>query len=431
LGLAYNYGASRLNEEQREFARGASDLLTLAVQRYIYRQQVTRERLIADSFEQLAALIDADVTVEHALERLVRLAGQMTECDHATLMLLDDEQQVHRRISLQGGQMIPLSLVAPTILRNGLAGWVMRERRSDLILDTERDTRWLPLPGQPPMRSALVAPLLHGDAVLGMLTLADPRPSHFSRRSLALMNAVAACASVIVARRDERSADDNTLLMVRHAFAARLAPDVLRDLLVDKGTIARLMTPHPWETVALAVELTGLKRINGHVPDDQRLRAIYTPFHEATTAAVFQHQGCIDRSDESSLLAFFNFPLGQHDAEARAIRAARAIQQALRRLRVQWRTSTGYDIHFSIGVARGPILGNVVAVGAAYQCSLFGDAIEHARLLQRLARPGEILLDADAISSLHHDTSLRLELLGPLPVAEGRRGGHIYRLQSN
>ncbi|NJM06528.1 GAF domain-containing protein [Candidatus Gracilibacteria bacterium] len=430
LGLAYNYGATRLNEEQREFARGASDLLTLAVQRYIFRQQVQRERLIADSFERLAALMDADITVNLALERVVRLAGQMTECDHATLMLLDTDQQVHRRISLQGGQMIPLSLVAPTILRNGLAGWVMRERRSDLILDTERDTRWLPLPGQPPMRSALVAPLLHGDAVLGVLTLADPRPSHFSRRSLALMNAVAACAALIIARREERAVVDEHLLMVRHAFAARLTPDMLRDLLADQPTVSRLITPHSWEAVALTVELSGLDRINGSLPDEQRLEAIYTPFQEAALAAVLQHQGCIERSAESSLLAFFSFPLGQHDAESRAIRAARAIQQALRRLRVQWRTSTGYDVHFSIGIARGRIIGGIVPVGAAYQCPMFGDAIEQARLLQRLARPGEILLDANAISSLHHDSSLRLELLGPLPVAEGRRGGQIYRLQS-
>jgi class 3 adenylate cyclase/GAF domain-containing protein len=430
LGLAYNYGATRLNEEQREFARGASDLLTLAVQRYIYRQQVVRERLIADAFEQLAALMDADTAVEQALERVVRLAGQMTECDHATLMLLDEEQQVNRRISLQGGQMIPLSLVAPTILRNGLAGWVMRERRGDMILDTERDTRWLPLPGQPPMRSALVAPLLHGDEVLGVLTLADPRTHHFSRRSLALMNAVAACAATIVARRQEHTPFDDHLCMVRQAFAPRLTPDMLRDLLADQTIVSHLVAPHSWDVVALVVELIGLDRINGDLSDEQRLKAIYRPFQEAALAAVLQHGGCVERSATSSQLALFNFPLAQHDAELRALRVARAIQQTLRRLRVQWRTSTGFDVHFSIGVARGRIIGGVVPVGATYQCSLFGDAIELACLLQRLARPGEILLDADAIRSLHPDSSLRLELLGPLPVADGRRGGHIYRLQS-
>lgn len=60
------------------------------------------------------------------------------------------------------------------VFENGLAGWVAQYRQPALIANTQSDTRWLPRPWdreQGSTRSAISAPLLHHDRVLGVVTL--------------------------------------------------------------------------------------------------------------------------------------------------------------------------------------------------------------------------------------------------------------------
>src|SRR5215218_5555027 len=108
-------------------------------------------------------------------------ATRLTGAQHATALLLDDQaQHIRFRVALDSGNLAPLELVAKPMMQRGLAGWVARERMAALIADTEQDARWLPGPGSGDLRSAIVAPLLLGARMLGMITLGHETPDHFS-----------------------------------------------------------------------------------------------------------------------------------------------------------------------------------------------------------------------------------------------------------
>jgi sigma-B regulation protein RsbU (phosphoserine phosphatase) len=68
-----------------------------------------------------------------------------------------------------------------SVLKKGLAGWVMHHRKIGLINDTKLDDRWLNLPNQPyTARSALALPIISGEMQLAILTLMhsiDPNKS--------------------------------------------------------------------------------------------------------------------------------------------------------------------------------------------------------------------------------------------------------------
>src|SRR6185436_13308886 len=126
-------------------------------------------------------------------------ATRLTGARHATALLLDDQaQNIRYRVALDSGNLAPLELIAKPMMHRGLPGWVARERVSALIADTEQDSRWLPGPGLGDLRSAIVAPLLLGTRLLGMITLGHETPGYFSNQHLRLLEVLCATAALAV-----------------------------------------------------------------------------------------------------------------------------------------------------------------------------------------------------------------------------------------
>jgi PAS domain S-box-containing protein len=87
-------------------------------------------------------------------------------------------------------------------MERGLAGWVIRNRKGVLILDTSKDERWLMRPDdaidRTGVKSAICVPLLAREKLVGVLTLVHPAPNAFSQEQLDLMQAIADQAGIAV-----------------------------------------------------------------------------------------------------------------------------------------------------------------------------------------------------------------------------------------
>jgi sigma-B regulation protein RsbU (phosphoserine phosphatase) len=130
---------------------------------------------------------------EHVLTRLLQktleISAELTGADKGSLFLLDEKGAVTDGI---------LTRVDPTpeqrseiigqVFDEGLAGWVRRNRKVGLIVDTRDDDRWVNLPDQPyTVGSALAAPVLRGANLLGIITLLHDKPGHFNQEAANLM----------------------------------------------------------------------------------------------------------------------------------------------------------------------------------------------------------------------------------------------------
>ncbi|MFN3307722.1 MAG: GAF domain-containing protein [Anaerolineales bacterium] len=84
----------------------------------------------------------------------------------------------------------------------GLAGWVAQHRQAVLIADTSRDERWLFRPDDAPERrgakSAVSAPLMVRDELVGVMTLVHPRPGFFQSEHLSLVQSIADQAGIAI-----------------------------------------------------------------------------------------------------------------------------------------------------------------------------------------------------------------------------------------
>ena len=86
--------------------------------------------------------------------------------------------------------------------QQGLAGWVAQNRQAVLIPDTREDPRWLLRPDDAPdksgPKSAVSAPLLARDQLIGVMTLVHPKPGFFHPDHLNLVQAISDQASIAV-----------------------------------------------------------------------------------------------------------------------------------------------------------------------------------------------------------------------------------------
>jgi PAS domain S-box-containing protein len=137
------------------------------------------------------------------LERVLFLSMQNVGAISGSIIVLDDN-----------GKPVDSAIITGDMVHNhttqrlrdtldrGLAGWVVRERRAALVEDTSRDKRWMPrqyedVEQQAP-KSAVSAPLLIRDKLVGVLTLIHPKPGFFTSDHVALAQAIADQAGIAV-----------------------------------------------------------------------------------------------------------------------------------------------------------------------------------------------------------------------------------------
>jgi GAF domain-containing protein len=80
------------------------------------------------------------------------------------------------------------------VVQQGLAGWVIENRRPVKLDNTHEDSRWLRRDWNQETsspRSAISVPLMNNDHVVGVLTLVHPDVNYFTRDDLSMVTAIA------------------------------------------------------------------------------------------------------------------------------------------------------------------------------------------------------------------------------------------------
>jgi len=149
---------------------------------------------LLENFVSFARSSAKERVLTRLLQKTLEISAELTGADKGSLFLLDADGVVTDGI---------LTRVDPTpeqrskiigqVFDKGLAGWVRRNHKVGLIVDTRSDDRWVNLPNQPyTVGSALSVPVLKGDDLLGIITLLHDQPKHFSRDTAKLMQITAA-----------------------------------------------------------------------------------------------------------------------------------------------------------------------------------------------------------------------------------------------
>ena len=230
--------------------------------------KLPRERLLA-IIELQNEIAASALHPETVMELVVHRARELLGAAAGVIELLEGEDMVYHHASGTAVDYLGLRLRADASL-SGLCvarGEVLHcvDARSDGRVDSDACERVGAV-------SALVAPLRHGEAVVGVLKVYDPRPNYFGAAdvtTLTLLSGVV--ASHMAHARDyseQRFASEHDVLTGlpnRRAFDQRLAAEAAR------------LRRHGGDVGLCLIDLDRFKAVNdtlGHAAGDEVLRAI-------------------------------------------------------------------------------------------------------------------------------------------------------------
>ncbi len=155
--------------------------------------------LLYHTSREFASALDLKTVLQRVLYLSVQYAGAM----NGSIIVFDEHGAPVDSALIHGNQFRDHNThQLRVILDSGLAGWVARTRTATLVLDTSQDERWLrrpdDLPDQTGPKSAVSAPILAQDQVVGVITLVHPQPGTLTNDHLELLQTIAGQAGVAI-----------------------------------------------------------------------------------------------------------------------------------------------------------------------------------------------------------------------------------------
>ena len=162
-----------------------------------------RNRALLELLYHVSREVATALDLRTALHRLLYAAIKNVGGERGSIVVLDDEGKPLDATIVYGEQFHEHTTQQLRVtVERGLAGWVIRNRKSALVPDTSKDERWLRRPDdsieQSGAKSAICVPLLARERLVGVMTLVHSLPNAFGLEHLELMEAIAAQASVAV-----------------------------------------------------------------------------------------------------------------------------------------------------------------------------------------------------------------------------------------
>lgn len=160
---------------------------------------LTSLELLYEVSREFAAALDLRTVLHRVLFLSIKNVGALS----GSIIVLDSQAKpVESAFIIRNRPADPSTLQLRQTYDHGLAGWVARNREAALVSDTSQDERWLRLPDDSKDRtgpkSAVSAPILARDELVGVITLVHPQPGFFRSPHLELVKAIADQASIAI-----------------------------------------------------------------------------------------------------------------------------------------------------------------------------------------------------------------------------------------
>jgi adenylate cyclase len=247
------------------------------------------------------------------------------------------------------------------------------------------------------IRSTMCVPLLHQEAVLGVMMLDSKLATHaFTERDLALFETVASQAAQAVqntlfAKKLEQEAVN------RERFRRLLSPAIAERVLsgeleVEKGGQLR-------DTTILFADIRGFTSISESREPEVVVDAL-NEYFERMVEIAFRYEGTLDKFIGDEMMVLFGAPVAHADDPVRAVRAALEMQRALIDLNARHDSRGLPPFEIGIGINTGEVVAGYIGSSQALEYTVIGDPVNTGARLCSLAQPGQILVSEGTFDRL-------------------------------
>lgn len=142
---------------------------------------------------RITSELSASLDEQYVLNRALSLINEVAYAPRGGILLIDSQsnRMVYKAAFGLNRTIPPEGLLLDITRDEGLSGWIIKNRASVLINDTQQDSRWIDRPQSQGLRSVLAVPLIAGDEVIGVLMLFHENVGAFTGKQLELVEAAA------------------------------------------------------------------------------------------------------------------------------------------------------------------------------------------------------------------------------------------------
>lgn len=159
-------------------------------------EERNRLQLLYNVSRVISSQLDLDTIMTETLLQTQTAVG----ATKGNIILLDESGQVYHRFLLRAGSSVKIKEhVANVVMTEGLAGWIVENRQSEILADITQDGRWMTLPDDPDERGAAIGiPLIGPARVEGILILNHPQPHYFTAEHRHLLEAIGSTVTAAI-----------------------------------------------------------------------------------------------------------------------------------------------------------------------------------------------------------------------------------------
>ncbi|MCA9514821.1 MAG: HAMP domain-containing protein [Myxococcales bacterium] len=211
---------------------------------------------------------------------------------------------------------------------------------------------------------------------------------------------------------------------VRGNLSRFLSPDVVESVVVGAEDL-RLGGERREITVMFADVVAFTELVEERSPEF--VVGILNELFTIITEIVFKHGGIIDKFIGDCAMAVWGAPRKHDDDAQRAVRAAEEILRWLEVGNAKWRKELGRDVQLAIGIHTGTAVVGNIGSEKRMEYTAIGDVVNVAARLERLARPGQILVTKNTMA--HISGEFDATSLGNIDIVGRNRTSEIFLLE--
>jgi adenylate cyclase len=359
---------------------------------------------------QLSKLLITQNNLSDFLSAVMKMVLEGVKSEHGAVILTDYEGNIKQAITSPKDMRFSEDVIKQVVTR----------KKSLLIGYDFEASKTMMVRG---VHSAICAPLLTDEKVLGTLYLEDPLPGRFGEEDLIILTLFANQTAAGIESMILRENLQNELKIrsnLERFLSPRIAELIIRDCL-SKGEL--LLKTERVNGTILFSDIQGFTRLSENLDPDE-VAELLSRYFSMMTDIVFDHEGTVDKYVGDGLLAVFGAPFPYADHPLRAVAAAVQMLQHQKRFAEDLPPEKRFAIR--IGVNTGEIVAGYMGAPKRMEYTVLGEPVIIAQRLESLADPDTVYLGR--ATYLMVKDRYPAEFIAKIATPKGRKEMEIYKL---
>lgn len=201
-------------------------------------------------------------------------------------------------------------------------------------------------------------------------------------------------------------------------------PQAAKKILADRDYFA--LKGERRECTLLQADLKGFNTLSENMAPETLVEAL-NQYFSIINEVVFKFEGMLDKFMGDTALAVWGAPFTHEDKEARAVKAALEIQEALREFNIS-RIKKGYPpFTVGIGIHTGPVVSGNLGSNRHYDYSIIGESLHVVGRLCAMSAPGQTVLSGETYEKVQ--SLVKAGPLNPIAVRGSMEPLRTYEVQ--